>query len=274
MSLLEDVDVIRQALVVTNLAPPVQPPEPHAVWTLAVTTAPPPPIEPLEQPGLRATVERITKVATTFRDFARLAGEMWPVALPSTYSAEAFPYVLALRLGLTLGVREPPVRVAVSAIAGRGVFATRDLKPNELVSTYPVHALRVFLDLEPVRNGFGSFVFFYRNAAHSDTHAECHWAKYKMVGFSGKLATKRDAAVCFYGDPNVHSPEACGHMINDPRGTGGGANCVVCPIAGGAVTAILVTKAVQAGEELLMNYGEAYWACDDTAMALGEGREP
>ena len=39
------------------------------------------------------------------------------------------------------------------------------------------------------------------------------------------------------------------------------------------MTAILVTKAVRAGEELLMHYGESYWARDDAAVALGEGRE-
>ena len=60
-------------------------------------------------------------------------------------------------------------------------------------------------------------------------------------------------------------------MINDPRGTGGGANCIECPIAGGAVTAILVTKPVRAGEELLMRYGSSYWARDETAVGLGKG---
>ena len=48
-------------------------------------------------------------------------------------------------------------------------------------------------------------------------------------------------------------------MINDPRGTASEANCVECPIGGGALVAILTLRMVRAGEELFLNYGEPYW---------------
>ena len=48
-------------------------------------------------------------------------------------------------------------------------------------------------------------------------------------------------------------------MINDPLGTCVTANCVECPIGGGALIGILTLRDVREGEELLMNYGERYW---------------
>ena len=65
--------------------------------------------------------------------------------------------------------------------------------------------------------------------------------------------------VTVYADPSTHSPGFCGHMTNDPRGTGVEANCVECPIGGGALIGILTLRDVREGEELLMDYGERYW---------------
>ena len=48
-------------------------------------------------------------------------------------------------------------------------------------------------------------------------------------------------------------------MINDPRGTSAEANCVECPIGGGALIGILTLRDVREGEKLLMDYGERYW---------------
>ena len=65
--------------------------------------------------------------------------------------------------------------------------------------------------------------------------------------------------VAVYADPSTHSPGYCGHMINDPRGTGDEASCVECPIGGGALIGILTLRDVAKGEELLMGCGERYW---------------
>ena len=65
--------------------------------------------------------------------------------------------------------------------------------------------------------------------------------------------------VTVYADPATHSPGFCGHMINDPRGTGAEANCVECSIGGGALVGILTLRDVREGEELLMDYGKRYW---------------
>ena len=55
--------------------------------------------------------------------------------------------------------------------------------------------------------------------------------------------------VAAYADPSTHSPGLCGHMINDPRGTGAEANCVECPIGGGALIGILTLRDVRGGED-------------------------
>jgi hypothetical protein len=65
--------------------------------------------------------------------------------------------------------------------------------------------------------------------------------------------------ISFFGNPGLHPPEACGHMINDAKDTQYHTNCIETPLCGGSVTAILVTRPVKKGEELFMAYGEGYW---------------
>ena len=48
-------------------------------------------------------------------------------------------------------------------------------------------------------------------------------------------------------------------MINDPRGAGVEANCVECPIGGGALIGILTLRDVREGEGLLTGYVERSW---------------
>ena len=55
-------------------------------------------------------------------------------------------------------------------------------------------------------------------------------------------------------------------MIIDPRGTASEANCVECPIGGGALVGILTLRMVRKGEELFLNYGEPYWRARDKSV--------
>ena len=91
---------------------------------------------------------------------------------------------------------------------------------------------------------------------HRNSEAEAHKRlKKQLFDYGLDIAP----GVTVYADPSTHSPGLCGHMINDPRGTGVEANCVECPIAGGALIGILTLRDVREGEELLMDYGERYW---------------
>ena len=91
---------------------------------------------------------------------------------------------------------------------------------------------------------------------HRNSEAEAHKRlKKQLIDYGLDIAPR----VTVYADPATHSPGHCGHMINDPRGAGVEANCVECPIGGGALIGILTLRDVREGEELLMDYGERYW---------------
>ena len=91
---------------------------------------------------------------------------------------------------------------------------------------------------------------------HRNSEAEAH-KRLKQRLFDHGLDIAPGVTV--YADPATHSPGFCGHMINDPRGTSAEANCVECPIGGGALVGILTLRDVREGGELLMDYGERYW---------------
>eukprot|EP00966_Prymnesium_polylepis_P005725 130592-Prymnesium_polylepis.1 len=263
-------------LVFARASPPVESPEEDVIWMLANYVF----NRGLKFPPKSPTMSDITWNITTYvRAFCDTTARMWNPprhSIPTSLGKVVFPYIYGLKTGFTLGI-EAPVRVAPSNIHGKGVFATRDIKANELFTTYPVHALRVLLDRYP--DGGRGYVYMYKDLSIKCRHADDHWEYYKMgcdacfinhwedlkkaceACTTGEIQAKdiTEAAV-IYGNPNVHPPEACGHMINDPRGTGRGENCGMCLLVGGVVTAIIATEAIKKGEELLFKYGEGYWA--------------
>ena len=174
--------------------------------------------------------------------------------LPTSYGTHAWPYVIALRSQASVSQTQS-VEVRTSPIHGKGVFALRDLKCNELVTTYPVHGLRVHMDQLSVGDenkaaGNAVFCYFYDDSTYESDHAERQWDVCKMNGVTG---------VEFYGDPLRHTREACGHMINDPRGSGLMPNCMTCHLFDGVANVICITTPIQSGHELLLDYGDAYW---------------
>ena len=63
----------------------------------------------------------------------------------------------------------------------------------------------------------------------------------------------------FSGTPDHVWPDMYPHLINDPRGLGGLAANVEIDVLGFIVAA----RDINAGEELLMSYGDAFWEDDD-----------
>lgn len=271
-----DLDALKRRGFVMAMAPAIDPPDTRAIWKLAFPytnyvecTAPP--HVPAET-NLRIVLENSTRVVTRIRDVANLLRQEeetvdYTQKYQSSFGPAAFPYICATRFKLDLGLSDPPVCVAQSPIHGSGVFATRDLKPNELVTTYPADGVRILMDLAPrPTNGRERlFITLYHDPAITNANpGACYaWLDYEMNGFKVGRDSDGTPGVMFYGNPEVHPPKMCGHMINDPKGTGRDANCVACPLVGGAVTAILITSPVQQGDELLLKYGPAYWAARD-----------
>jgi len=144
------------------------------------------------------------------------------------------------------------VRVAPSKVHGLGVFAVQDIRKHTCCTAYPIDLL--VLHEGASEPGLRSLVAFSRQ--HRNSEAEAHKRLKKQLSDYGLDIAP---GVAVYADPSTHSPGLCGHMINDPRGTGAEANCVECPIGGGALIGILTLRDVREGEELLMDYGERYW---------------
>lgn len=242
----------RHVQTIMRLSPPVAPPGFTSVWRFATASNMPP--SPPHTGALRGVLDSLAEKATV----VRTSLEMLPlgekqVPVTEALTSVAFPYILALRAAFTVG--ENAVYVTSSPIHGRGVFAARDLKANELVTTYPVDALRIHAnEVSPDSSTRDKtpYIYLYRDASLSGPHARLEWDDYKMSADTGE-------SIAFYGNPARYSANACGHLLNDPTGTDREANCMFCPLLGGAVTTICVVRPVQRGQELLIRYGNGYW---------------
>ena len=243
----------RRIHIIMRLSPPIPPPHSTCVGSLAIA-----PNMPTLLPcigTLHNVIDALEKRATTIRTMMEMLQHGDP-QLPATaaLTSAAFPYILALRTAFTVG--EDAVYITSSPVHGKGVFAARDLKANELVTTYPVDALRIHANKVSSDYSIGDkkpFIYLYRDASLSGSHALLEWDDYKMNSIHGE-------SIAFYGNPARYSANACGHLLNDPIGTDRDANCMECPLVGGVVTAICVVRPVQKGHELLMGYGESYWS--------------
>ena len=120
-------------------------------------------------------------------------------------------YILAMSLKLQPGGNL--VRVAPSKVHGLGVFAARDIRKYTCCTAYPVDLL-VLHEGAP-EPGLRPLVVFSRK--HRNSEAEAHKRlKKQLIDYGLDIAP----GVTVYADPSTHSPGFCGHMINDPRGTG------------------------------------------------------
>ena len=102
-----------------------------------------------------------------------------------------------------------PVKVAhISAKKGYGVIATRDIEKGEIVTIYPTHYIAL-------RKGKyasdGTAEYTARTFEEQLSRRVKEYMDYEHT--HGLNVTDRMRIV---GHPEFHSPESCGHMINDP----------------------------------------------------------
>ena len=145
------------------------------------------------------------------------------------------------------------VRVAPSPVHGLGVFAAADIPKHTCFTAYPFDLLELWEDAATRRSERKSGGPRAAPLSSQDFNGNKRLRK-RLEDYGLELC-----GVTVYGDPATYSPGACGHMINDPRGTASGANCVESPIGSGALVGILSLRVVRKDEELLLNYGEPYW---------------
>jgi hypothetical protein len=133
-------------------------------------------------------------------------------------------YILGVSLKLQPGGNL--ARVALCKVHGLGIFAVRDIRKHTCFTVYPIDLLVLHEEgSEPSLRPLVLFPCQYRN---SEAEAQKRLKK-ELSDYGLDIAP----GVAVYADPSTHSPGFCGHMINDPHGTGAEANCVECSLVVG-----------------------------------------
>lgn len=179
------------------------------------------------------------------------------------------------------------VEVRDSTIAGRGLFAIRDIPAWSIVTFYPVHYLEHSKEMKE------------KSALHMCAPTSGDWfdTEDEMVATRNRLQPYQytlnhmdnNEDVVFegfqtsiYGDPDIVRPYELGHLINDAcsmsktptdkeweRYVRKSINTNVMPHHFGLYKmAIVTTRPIQCGEELLMTYGVPYWCKDYSKRAF------
>ena len=259
------------ALLVSRLALPSPPSREVALWTIAscdtLCRAPSFP-KKIATKSLRETCEAVRGAVELHDPLLSAAAAQQPLDAKERSSLEpmkdtaVYKHFFVLGMSINLRLDGDLVRVGPSAVHGLGVFAAEDIPKHTCFTAYPTDLLALWEDVvtghskrQPGRPRVAALLS--HKYASRDVDAN---KRLRELLFDYGMEMY---GVTVYGDPATHSPGACGHMINDPRGTTSEANCVECPIGGGALIGILTLRMVREGEELLLDYGEAYWRARD-----------
>jgi hypothetical protein len=255
------------AVLVSRLALPRPPPREVALWTIAscdtLCHAPSFP-DKIPTKSLRETCEAVRDAVDPRSCLLGIIAAQRPLdaeerstmGLITDSAIHKYFFVLGLSMNLRAG--GDLARVGPSPVHGLGVFAAADTPKHTCFTAYPTDLLELWGDVatghserQPSEPRVAAL--FSRKHANHEVDANKR-LRQRLSDYGLEMC-----GVTVYGDPATHSPGACGHMINDPRGAASEANCVECPIGGGALIGILTLRMVRKGEELLLDYGEAYW---------------
>ena len=181
-------------------------------------------------------------------------------------------------------LEEDYCEVRESPIAGKGLFATSDIPAWSLVTWYPVHCLehskelyenQAFHMFQPINGELFDKVEMIESERHRldkyryVLNGLCNNDGVKFKGFQ--------TSIC--GDPNIENPYELGHFVNDAcfLSENPSSNEIqlymqkesaanVMPYHFGFYRlAIITTKQIKCGDELLLSYGANYWSqnCSD-----------
>ena len=255
------------AVLVSRLALPSPPPREVALWAIAscdtLCRAPKFP-KTITTKSLRETCEAVRAAVELYEQLLSAAAARHPldVSEKSSLGLVAYSviqkYFFVLGMGMSLELDGDFAQVLPSPVHGLGVFAVTDIPKHTCFTAYPINLLELWEDVvegHSKREPRGPRIVALFSREHNNRDADANARLRESLSDYGLEM----CGVTVYGDPAVYSPGACGHMINDPRGTASEANCVECPIGGGALVGILTLRMVRRGEELFLNYGEPYW---------------
>ena len=182
--------------------------------------------------------------------------------------------------------------VGKSAIHGRGLFATRDIAPGELVTLYPGDALLSWPDGDAASRSAGCEIkaLFGSHVPNDEQTAEDLFVRAANAR-AYELPTSVPS-LTIVGDPARDAdPSYLGHLANDGAAIVAGDEASRAAYAAasaaranadhwtleGAHHATVATRPIAAGDEVLVSYGEGYWlsrsgfaAKDEKARARAE----
>ncbi len=178
-------------------------------------------------------------------------------------------------------------RVGASALAGRGVFATRALAPGELVTCYPADAIVVSRGRDRGVDGVTRGVIW---GAHVDAGLRDAQKLAAEWSTHNELAPFAGGVYSIVGHPELAGDASyLGHFANDAAaldaaaGDGGVeeyeeassrlANAANAPLEGVHV-GVVATRAIAAGDEVLVSYGADFWRTRRGGDGGGAARPP
>jgi len=154
------------------------------------------------------------------------------------------------------------VSVKFSPIHGNGVFAKRSIKKGHIVTMYPCHAFSLALEES------GTWW------ATADGTTMLHITASMFARYSTEIYPASRIAIA--GDPDKYTNDSCGHLINDGscilnkdfgvdevlryhQESTSKENCHFIGL-GGAALAVVASRNIKAGEEVLAAYGIGFWS--------------
>lgn len=190
-----------------------------------------------------------------------------------TMTLEFFLSSPALKQFYTKLVKNIEVRESSIPGAGLGLFATKAMKANTIVSFYPAHALGIDSASSFVTATADDEQYFASNPCSKSTYLHC--TDQPIFARSSLLAATSTEPL--YLDVNPMRPIVDGwvsQMINDGATVTTNSeegvldyygqskrakNCIHVPFGPSPVLATVTTRKVQKGQELLTTYGGTYW---------------
>jgi len=167
---------------------------------------------------------------------------------------------------------QPCVVVRPSRVHGLGLFATRDISENVLVSFYPGDIVEYY----PDRNRTSQHRKLIQCSDRASPHMRCEDPDSKLHALQAYALTVNDY-ITITGHPACLSDVwNAGHFVNDRFKPDNNkisneiylelskkrANCKYHTFAKDLHVGIITTRKIQKDEELFATYGIAYWATD------------
>ena len=190
------------------------------------------------------------RVALKAQDIAECVNEVTGMKKkpPCSHPKLVYPFMLNMRMEWTAGYYHK-IRIVPSIDFGNRVVAQSFIPRGTIVTTYPIHALRVWLDkmkLEsPIENR--CYVMFYHdNTIKNKNLADRNWSSTRV-----QVHKRYDMSV--FANPRIFNERACGHILTKSAF----GNCRLQIVSGGVIMLVEATEDIKPGRELAFHHPDS-----------------